>query len=399
MKKNIQISAGNFGLAIASVALLAFVFGKRVEQYDLFSNFFKNDQSASSLPEDLDYSTVEEVYDTLRANYDGELELSEVMDGLKQGLARSSSDPYTTYLNSNQVKEFKDGLNGTFSGIGAEISLENEVITVVSPIDGFPAQQAGLRPKDSIVKIDDEDTFGLTVEEAVLKIRGPVGTDVKLTIQRAGEEIDVVITRQSIVVPSVEYEVLDGNIGYMRISRFAEDTKSLVKNAAEDLDGKGVSGVILDLRNNSGGLLSAAVDVSSLWLDGQVVVEQREHDSEDAIESLKARSGAVLGSVPTVVLINEGSASASEIVAGALQDYEKATLVGKTSFGKGSVQSLEPLNDGSQLKVTIARWYTPNGRTIDQEGVQPDIEVDISDEDYDNDRDPQKDRAIAELKN
>ena len=385
----------------ALVGLVAFVGGMRVDEYGLFDSAVESvvGDDNNELPDDLDYSSVEEVYDSLRRNFDGDLTEQEVLDGLKEGLAQAGGDPFTVFLNADQAQQFSNDLNGTFTGIGAEIGLENEVLIVVSPLDGFPADLAGLRPQDAIIRIDNEETFGLSVEDAVLKIRGEAGTDVTLTILRGGEQLDITITRASIVVPSVESEVLEDTIGYLRISRFAEDTSELAAQAARSFVDQGVDSVILDLRNNSGGFLSAAVEVSSLWVDGDVIVEQRENDGSIVTETLNAARGSTLGSLPTVILVNEGSASASEIVAGALQDYDIATLIGQTTFGKGSVQSLERFSDGSELKVTVARWFTPEGRNIDQEGVVPDIVVEFTEEDYENDLDPQQDRAIQELTN
>ncbi len=386
-------------VAIVAVALFAFAAGIRVQQYGLVEEIFStNTKVNEQLPDELDYSSVTEVYEELKRRFDGELTEQQLLDGLKAGLAMSTGDPYTVYLNNEESEEFRNELNGTFTGIGAEIGIEDEVLIVVSPLEDFPAEKAGLRPKDRIIKIDDEDTFGMTIEEAVSKIRGPKGTEVALTIIRGNEQKVIKITRDKISVPSVKYEILKNDIGYLRITRFSEDTNALVSEAVTEFADKGVKRVILDLRNNSGGFLNTAVDVAGYWLDGDLVVEQREDSGEVVTDSLRASTGAPLKGIPTVVLINEGSASASEIVAGALADTDSAILIGKTSFGKGSVQELENLNGGGTLKVTIARWYTPNGRNIDKEGIKPDIEVEITDKDYKEERDPQKRRAINELK-
>jgi carboxyl-terminal processing protease len=394
-KKGIPTSSAVFITIL--VAVVAFTAGTRIDEYSALQGLLDGGSNQSEgLPDDLDYSSVEKVYDRLRAKFDGNLTEEDLLNGIKSGLAKASGDDYTVYLDAEQAAQFTDDLNGTFSGIGAEIGLEKELLIVVSPLDGFPADKAGLKPKDTIIKIDDEDAVGFTVEEAVLKIRGPEGTDVKLTVLRDGQQLEFTITRASIVIPSVNSEVKDG-IGYLRISRFSEDTVALARQAADDFINQNVKGVILDLRNNSGGFLSAAVDVTSLWSENQPVVQQRENGGQKVTETLSSGSKAQLKGIPTVVLINEGSASASEIVAGALQDYGAAKLVGQTSFGKGSVQSLEKFSDGSVLKVTIARWYTPNGRNIDHEGIKPDIEVEITDEDIDLQRDSQRLRAESEL--
>lgn len=386
-----------FGVTLLVIA--SFVFGLRVDEVNNVYKLFDTQSSVNQdLPEDLDYSSVEEVYDELRKSFDGDLDKEELLNGLKSGLAKASGDPYTVYLNQEQATQFNNDLNGTFTGIGAEISLEDEIITVVSPLDGFPADKAGLRPQDKIIKIDGEDTFGLSVEEAVLKIRGPEGTDVNLTVLRGQEQKEFTITREKIVVPSVTAKIED-NIGYLRISRFAEDTSELAAQAAKEFLEANVDGVVLDLRNNSGGFLTSAVEVASLWLENVPVVQQRQNNGEEVIDTLEAGSSAPLKGLELVVLINEGSASASEIVAGALADYDVATLVGVTSFGKGSVQTLNEFSDGSVLKVTVARWYTPNGNTIDEDGIKPDVKVEISEEDIKNENDPQKDKAFEIIKN
>lgn len=376
------------------VAMTFFVLGDRWRGLSAqwFNSGAKRNQS---LPENLDYSEVEQVYDLLRINYDGELNVDQLLDGLKEGLAHATGDDYTVYLNEDDAKQFLSDVNGTFSGIGAELGLEDERLIIVSPLDGFPAQKAGLRAKDIIVKINGEDTTGFSTEEAVGKIRGEAGTDVTLTVLRANKQLEMTITREEITVPSVTSEVKDG-IGYLRISRFGEDTVRLARQAAEDFNKAGVKGVILDLRNNGGGFLDKAVGVAGIWLDNQVVVEQKQGDR--VIDSQRSGRNPLLAGVETVVLINEGSASASEIVAGALQDHGVAQLIGMTSFGKGSVQELEPVLSGGTLKVTVARWYTPHGNNIDDTGIEPDIKVELSEADIEAERDTQRQRAESELK-
>ncbi len=386
-------------LAGILIAILIFVLGIKIGDGSWKPNRIVNKASQQKgLPADLDYSSVEQAYDALKEDYDGELDSAKLMDGLKQGLAQSTGDPYTEYLSAEKAKEFDDELNGTFSGIGAELSKDQSAIVVVSPIAGFPAEKAGLKSKDIIFKINDEIATDLTISEAVNKIRGQVGTKVKLKVVRGGsQELDFEITREQITVPSVESEIIDGNIGYLKVSRFAEDTTDLAQQAALKFKQASVKGVILDLRNDPGGLLPASVDLASLWLPkGKLVLQERRGDT--VIRTYESKGYATLQGIPTVVLINEGSASASEIAAGALKDNEAAKLIGVKSFGKGSVQQLARLPDGGVLKITIARWYTPNGKNIDKEGITPDQEVKRSDEDFKNDRDPQKDAAIQLLK-
>lgn len=355
-------------------------------------------ESQNNLPDNLDYSSVEQVYDSLRLNYDGELKAHELLDGLKEGLARASGDPFTEYLNAEESQDFDDELSGTFTGIGAELSKEEDAVVVVAPIAGFPAEKAGLRARDVIVEVDGESTYNLSVTETVKKIRGPKGTIVTLTVVRnEKDEITLEITREQITIPSVTAEILAGNIGYMKISRFGEDTHQLAGDAASNFTRAKVKGIVLDLRNNPGGLLDAAVDLSSLWVRrGDTVLEEKRGGK--TVKTFPAGGGSVLNGIPTVVLINEGSASASEITAGALKDHGLAKLVGTKTFGKGSVQQLVEFRDDTVLKVTIARWYTPGGKNIDKDGINPEVLVEMSDDDFKNKRDPQKDKAIELLK-
>ena len=383
-------------IASVIVAVLVFGLGFRANEEGWLEGSVRNTAN-DGLPADLSYESVEKVYDELRRNFDGELTEEVLLDGLKSGLAKASGDNYTVYFNEKQTQEFYSDLNGSFEGIGAELDTEGDLIIVVSPIRGFPAEEAGLRPKDAIIEIDGEDAIGIPVEEAVSKIRGEAGTDVVLTIARNGERKELTITRASIVIPSVESELIeDGQIGYIQLSRFAEDTAKLAREAAVDFKARGVEKIILDVRSNSGGFVDAAIEVASLWLQNEVVFEQRSGGMSEG--SSAAKGNPVLNGIPTVVLINEGSASASEIVAGALKDHGVAQLVGKTSFGKGSVQSLSDLGDGSTLKVTIARWFTPGGVNIDKDGITPDVEVDFTEEDFENEADPQREKAIEILK-
>lgn len=346
-----------------------------------------------NLPNKLDYSSVDELYKALKLNFDGKLDTNKLIDGAKQGLVKAAGDPHTEYLNAEAYKDFNDQLTGTFTGIGAELSQDaKDNIVVVAPIAGFPAEKAGLKAKDIIVQIDGTTTTGMTVSEAVSKIRGPKGTTVTLKVVRDGELKEFKIVREDISVPSVTSKVENG-VGYLTISRFGEDTASLSRKAAQSFKDQNVKGVILDLRSDPGGLLDAAVSVSSLWLpEGTTVLTER----RDGVvtNTYKAEGNPLLQGVPTAVLIDSGSASASEITAGALKDNGVATLVGEKSYGKGSVQQIIKLNDGGVLKVTIARWYTPKGKNIDKEGITPDTVVTISAEDIKAGQDPQKAAAL-----
>lgn len=373
--------------------LLVFSFG-----YGLGSGNLEFGSSATSqndeLPANLNFSSVQKVYDILKKNFDGELEEQKLLDGAKTGLVAAAGDPHTEYLTAEQNKEFNEELNGTFSGIGAELGKDGESIVVVSPIDGFPAKKAGLKSKDIIVEVDGESTYGMGLSEAVKKIRGPEGTDVKLKIVRDQKDQELTIKRENITIPSVEYEIKSGDIGYIKISRYSDDTAELTRKAAEEFKQKNVKGVVLDVRGNPGGLLNAAVDVSSLWLPSGKTVLQEKRDGV-VIKDYTASGDPILEGIPTMVLIDGGSASASEITAGALKDNNAAKLLGEKSYGKGSVQTIEDLPDGSALKITIARWFTPGGRNIDKQGIKPDVEVEQKN---DSKNDDQLDTAINELK-
>ena len=350
----------------------------------------------SSSSSQLNYASVNQVYNILRSNFDGTLNQQKLIDGLKTGLVNATGDPYTEYFDPTDAKAFNNELSGSITGIGAEIGTNSQNnIVVVSPLSGYPADKAGLKTKDIISAINGQTTQGMSVDTAVSKIRGNPGTQVTLTIIRnAGNPFNVTITRQQITVPSVKYEE-DSDIGYMQISQFTGDTVQLAQKAAQEFKAKNVKGVVLDLRGNPGGYLSGAVGVSSLWLDsGKTVVSERRGST--VIDTEYASGNDPLHGLPTVVLIDGGSASASEITAGALHDNGAAELVGVKSFGKGSVQQVINLSDGSEIKVTIAHWYTPDGKNIDKQGITPDVVVaDPTDAQTQAGQDPQKDKAFS----
>lgn len=350
-----------------------------------------------SLPDSLDYTSVNQVYRSLKDNYDGKLTQAQLLDGLKAGLAEATHDPYTEYFTAAQAKDFNDQLNNSFTGVGAELGKDVDGnLIIVSPIAGFPASKAGLKPQDVIASINGESTGGMSLSVAVAKIRGPKGSDVTLKVLRdKTQALSFVITRDTIKIPSVMTKTLPGNIGYMQIITFADDTASLAQAAAQQFQKAHVKGVILDVRGNPGGLLNAAVDVSSLWLPAdKTVVSERGTSGSD---TLTATGNIVFQDMPTVVLIDDGSASASEITAGALHDNHLAYLIGTKSYGKGVVQQLVNLGDGSQLKVTVASWYRPNGQNINKKGITPDKVVSISDADVKAGNDIQLKAAEAYL--
>lgn len=343
----------------------------------------------------VDLSTVQDTYRALKANFAGELDDQKLIDGANKGLVAAAGDRYTTFMTAEETKSFNNELSGSIGGgIGAEIGMRNDTLTIIRTLKDNPAAQAGLHNGDSITAVNDESTAGWTVEQVVEKIRGEVGTTVKIGVLRDGAKQEFTVTRASVTNPSVSHSVQDG-IGIITLGRFDKSTGAEARAAANDVKKQGVHGVILDLRGNGGGYLQAATDVSGIWLNDKVVVTERVNGK--TTETLKATGTAVLEGMPTIVLINGGSASASEIVAGALQDHKAATLLGETSFGKGSVQKLVSLMGGAQLKVTVARWYTPNGQNINEQGIAPDTKVGFSQEDANKGIDPQLEAAVKKL--
>lgn len=340
----------------------------------------------------IDIGKLKQVQGLVNSKFDGKIDESKQSDGAIAGLVATLGDPYTVYLDAEANKQLSSDLNGTLSGIGVEVGIKNNMLTVITPIDDTPAQKAGLRAGDIIAKINGEDTTGMSIDTAVTKIRGKEGTTVKLTIIHGNDSPrEIEITRANITVPSVKVDQ-QGDIGILRIRRFGDDTADLVDNAATTFKDKGVRGIVIDLRGNPGGFLQSAVDVSSQFIKDGVVVEERSRNRTTDKKSVNGTGQ--LTELPIVVLIDKGSASAAEILAGALHDHNRAQLVGETSFGKGSVQEIVSLGNDTSLKVTVAHWYTPNGVNIGKEGIKPDVPVTNSDADYQAGRDPQFDKAM-----
>lgn len=354
---------------------------------------------SNKLTQDVDFNLFWNVWDTLKKEYvdKDKLDDKKMFYGAIKGLVNSLGDPYTIFMEPKVAKEFSDDLAGTFEGIGAEIGKKNDVITIVAPLADMPAEKAGLKAGDKIYAINGQITSGMTIDEAVNKIRGSKGTEVTLTIFRDGfdKAKDFKIIRQAIIVKSVRTKLDDNKIFVITITNFNDDTSELFKKAAAEAMEKNPKGIILDLRNNPGGYLETAIDVASEWIDqGVVVTEQFGPEKKNEYLS---RGRARLKNFSTVVLVNQGSASASEIVSGALKDDGKASLVGMKTFGKGSVQTLEELKDGSSVKITVAKWLTPKGYNINQQGIEPDVQVDLTLEDYNKNKDPQMDKAVEIL--
>ena len=359
------------------------------------SGLYQQDKQGR-LSSDIDFSLFWKTWDLIKTNYVDQDKLTDkqMFYGALSGLVSSVDDPYTVFMNPEESKLFNQDLTGTFSGIGAEVGLRNDVVTIIAPLAGTPAERAGLRSGDKVYAIDKQSTVGLTVDEAVKKIRGDKGTTVTLTIARNGDKLrDISITRDTIVVKSVatNYDQASG-LYTITVSNFNADTEPLFQAAIQDIERQKPRGLILDLRNNPGGYLDAAVAIASFWIsDGVIVSEQ--FSNQSATQPQHARGLAPLAGLPTVVLINQGSASASEIVAGALMDHQQATTIGKTTYGKGSVQVVRDLPDGSMVKITTAKWLTPNGTSINDKGIKPNIEVELTEDDFNKNVDPQMVKA------
>ncbi len=341
---------------------------------------------------ELDLSSVQETYRALTGDFDGKLDDQKLIEGANKGLVDAAGDQYTVFMNKEESQGFDDALTGNIGGgIGVEVGTRNDVSTVVRVLKDNPAEKAGLEINDVIIKVNGESTKDQTLNDVVNKIRGDVDTSVKLTVNRAGEEKEFSITREQVNNPSAYGEVKDG-VGVFTVTRFDDNTGELARAVAKDFKDQGVKSVVLDLRGNGGGYVTAAQAVAGIWLDKQLVTSERRNGK--VTEELKSTGSPILNGVPTVVLVNESSASASEIVAGALHDHKVAKLMGETTFGKGSVQKLVNLSDGATLKVTIARWFTPAGVNISEKGITPDTIVTRSGEDINANRDPQLEAAL-----
>ncbi len=342
----------------------------------------------------LNFGELREVYDQLVANYDGEIDKKKAIEEAKRGLVNAAGDTYTYYMTASEAEDFQKDLSGDVgAGIGVEIGQRDGYVKVLRTTPDNPARRAGVLAGDIIYKADGEDISALSVEDVAKKLRGAAGTSVKLTVVRNNEEVEFDLVRETINNESV-YSEIRGNTAIITITRFDQDTGRLARKAAQDAKTAGVEKVIVDLRGNGGGYVSAARDVASLWVDGRTIVQQKSANGKYNETTTADNGGAVLAGIKTIVLVNGTTASASEIVAGALQDYKLATLIGEKTYGKGSVQSLEQLSGGEMLRVTIAKWYTPNGKNINGEGIEPDVVVERTFEQINKEEDPQLDAAL-----
>ena len=414
MKRFLQITA----IILLSGTLLVTTFAGGVvvghfAQYSSLSALINNSDlrnltidlpagSTEATPQDLDqlFKPFWEAWELVHKDYvDQPVDDTALMRGAIKGMLESLGDEHTSYMDPEEYAQANESLSGAYEGIGAYVDTSGDFLTIISPIKDSPAEIAGLRPGDMIIKIDGNDMTGINPEIVRQKVLGPAGSEVLLTILREGgtETFDVKIVRGKITIASVELEMLEDNIAYVMLNTFGETTAAELREIIADAKSQGAQGIILDLRNNSGGYLLTAVDVASEFIgDGPIVYEKygdgRENDVYSAVQ------GGTALDIPMVVLVNEGTASASEIVAGALQDYGRAKLIGVTTYGKGSVQIWTPLSDDQgAVRITIAKWLTPDERTIHQQGLEPDVVVELTEEDHAAQKDPQFDAAIDEL--
>ena len=355
-------------------------------------------RKTAQTPQNLDFSIFWRAWEVLNTRYvDRPLDSQKLLYGALRGLAEAVGDPYTAFLPPQENKEVKDNLNGRYEGIGAELGMRDGQLTIISPLDGSPAEAVGVQPRDIILKVDDEETAGLSLSEAVSKIRGPAGTVVVLTFERGEEEpFEVEITRQQITIESISWKAKDDGVIYIRVARFGEQTNkdwdAAVGEILTSLSPHLPTSIILDVRSNPGGYLQASIHIASEFTNTGVIVYEEFGNGQR--QEFKSDHRGRLLAVPVVVLINEGSASASEILAGALRDLKGSQLVGEQSFGKGTVQDAVEFTDGSSVHVTIARWLTPSGDRLDGIGLTPDVVVERTEEEASAGVDSQLEKAI-----
>lgn len=358
----------------------------------------RQEVGSSLLPDAINVSLLQEVWDVLHQKYAGQIDDERLGHGVLEGLVRGLDDPYSAYADPMETAQFEEDLSGSITGIGVEIGVRRGLVTIIAPLNGSPAERVGIRAGDVVVAVDGEElTTDTSLTDVVSRIRGPVGTSVTIKVLREGEtEVRTfTIQRDRIEIQSVESR-RDGDIGIIELTAFHEDTTQRFRRVVRDLLSQGVKGIVLDLRNNPGGILDGAVAIAGHFVaPNTVVVKEVPADPAQTMEH-RSRGPADLERLPVVILVNEGSASAAEILAGALRDIRQVPLIGAETFGKGSVQELVDLSDGSSIRVTIAKWVTPSGKQFSEEGLKPDIES--RDEDLNDDTDVVLQRGLEELR-
>lgn len=327
---------------------------------------------------EIDLAVVQEIYGILQQDFDGTLDNQSLQNGAKAGLVTATGDPFANYLTPQETTVLMQRMRGNgFVGIGVELGFKDNKLVIIAPHDGSPAAQAGIQAGDAVIAIDGVLVSTMSEEEAIQALRGERGSQVQLTVQRGGQRLDFTITRQPITIPSVRSSVTSEGIGVLTVTTFDNNTGRLARAAAETFVSSNVSGVVLDLRNNPGGAVTAAQELASLWLpEGSVVMTERR--GQTTLRTYRTAASPLLDAVPTIILLNGNSASASEVVAGALSESGKATIIGTQSFGKGSVQEVRPLSNGGSLIFTVSRWFTPKNNSIDGRGITPDTIVESS---------------------
>ncbi len=391
----------NTKILVGAVIFISFIFGWAFGHMDFQTQGVNsvNITGKTTSTNSVDFSLFWQVWDRVARNFDGKVDAQKMVYGAINGMVKSLGDPYTVFMTPDEAKSFSQELEGSINGIGAEVGIKDNRVIVIAPIDGSPASKAGIMANDVILTIDSMDTTGMDLGTAVSKIRGEVGTKVKLSIQRGTAKLDYEITRAKVDTKSVKWEIKANNVGYIQITRFDANTSSQIKEATQDLAGKNAKAIILDLRNNPGGYLDAAVDVASEFVKSGIVVSEKTTEKSGTEQKYFATGKGNLTDtkIPVVILTNGGSASASEIVAGAIKDNGRGTLIGEKTFGKGSVQTVDTLAGGASIRITVAHWFTPKGKNISKEGISPDIEVKLTEDDAKTEKDPQLDKAISYL--
>lgn len=388
-KKQVNLSTTIFS-SLITLAVGIFLGSNWNNLYLQFSPYINPAQKITS---NIKWDDLNEVYSQISSNFDGSIDKTKLIEGAKKGLTAALDDPYTVYFDSKEAAEFKSDLKGEIkeAGVGIEMMKQGDYVVVTRTLPNNPARKAGVHAGDVIFAINGEEVWDKDTEIIASKLRGASGEKVKLTVARDKQKLNFELVREKINNVSADISYQD-KTAIISVYRFSEDTGTLVQSFTKDFKNRGINKVILDLRNNGGGYVTAARDLLSLWLDGDKILTQKSATIGQTITYAK-RGEASLKDMKTIVLVNNATASASEIVAGALKDYKKATIVGTKTYGKGVVQTMLELSGGSLLKITTAHWYTPEGQTINKTGITPDVEVERSYSDINSGKDPQLDKA------
>ena len=390
-KKQKQVNLGT--TIFSSLITLAIGIFLGANWNNLYLQFSPYINPAQKVTSNIKWDDLNEVYSQISSNFDGSIDKTKLIEGAKKGLTAALADPYTVYYDAKEAAEFKSDLKGEIkeAGVGIEMMKQGDYVVVTRTLPNNPARKAGVHAGDIIFAINGEEVWDKDTEIIASKLRGPSGEKVKLTVARDKQKLDFELVREKINNVSADITYQD-KTAIISVYRFSEDTGTLVQSFTKDFKNKGINKVILDLRNNGGGYVTAARDLLSLWLDGDKILTQKSATIGQTVTYAK-RGEATLKDMKTIVLVNNATASASEIVAGALKDYKKATILGTKTYGKGVVQTMLELSGGSLLKITTAHWYTPEGQTINKTGIAPDVEVERSYSDINSGKDPQLDKA------